>query len=425
MNHKRLNPQQVKLQYQLDKIAQAFRQYFAAGDYVAAMKEALKAHKLTPHALAPLSDAATAAVKGSLWDEGIQYAKKVLRLNPKHINAYDALAHAYGGKKDWANCREAGLRALQLRDEQYGAGVLPPLPVISPQSDGKKIIAFSLFGNSSAYGEPAVLNAELCPHIYPDWICRFYVDKSVPEHVLARLYHYGAEVVQVDAAMQTWPGTMWRFVAMDDDEAAYVLFRDADSVISQREAQAVAEWLASGKMFHTLRDAGTHTELILAGLWGAVAGAVPNMRGKIETWLQKPLASRHFADQFFLREEVWKYAKQSLCGHDRIFGFYDAQDFPNAPQPFDDTQYHVGCDEGNSHISAQLNLPEGSRIIWRLFSQVSPFINEDFSENLLPEERLVCAYESTVQNGQLSAYIPRRYSRGVARGLTKMTVAAL
>ena len=100
MNHKRLNPQQVKLQYQLDKIAQAFRQYFAAGDYVAAMKEALKAHKLTPHALAPLSDAATAAVKGSLWDEGIQYAKKVLRLNHKHINAYDALAHAYGGKKD-------------------------------------------------------------------------------------------------------------------------------------------------------------------------------------------------------------------------------------------------------------------------------------------------------------------------------------
>ena len=314
---------------------------------------------------------------------------------------------------------------MQLRDEQYGAGVLPPLPVISPQSDGKKIIAFSLFGNSSAYGEPAVLNAELCPHIYPDWICRFYVDKSVPEHVLARLYHYGAEVVQVDAAMQTWPGTMWRFVAMDDDEAAYVLFRDADSVISQREAQAVAEWLASGKMFHTLRDAGTHTELMLAGLWGAVAGAVPNMRGKIETWLQKPLASRHFADQFFLREEVWKYAKQSLCGHDRIFGFYDAQDFPNAPQSFDDTQYHVGCDEGNSHISAQLNLPEGSRIIWRLFSQISPFINEDFSENLLPEERLVCAYESTVQNGQLSAYIPRRYSRGVARGLTKITVAAL
>ena len=204
-----------------------------------------------------------------------------------------------------------------------------------------------------------------------------------------------------------------------------MLFRDADSVISQREAQAVAEWLASGKMFHTLRDAGTHTELMLAGLWGAVAGAVPNMRGKIETWLQKPLASRHFADQFFLREEVWKYAKQSLCGHDRIFGFYDAQDFPNAPQSFDDTQYHVGCDEGNSHISAQLNLPEGSRIIWRLFSQISPFINEDFSENLLPEERLVCAYESTVQNGQLSAYIPRRYSRGVARGLTKITVAAL
>lgn len=424
MKPAKLNPQQAKLQHQLDKIAHAFHQHFAAGNYVAAMREALKAHKLMPKAVAPLNDAATAAVKASLWDEGIKYAKHILRLNPNHINAYDALAHAYGGKQDWANCREVGLRALQLRDERYGSGELPALPAVTPLTDGKKIIAFSLFGNSSAYGEPAVLNAELCGQIYPDWVCRFYVDKSVPEHVVARLHHYGAEVVYADADMQTWPKTMWRFAAMDDKEAAYVLFRDADSVISQREAQAVAEWLASGKLFHTLRDAGTHTELILAGLWGAVAGAVPNMREKITTWLQKPLESQHFADQFFLRDEVWRYVKQSLCGHDRIFGFYGAQDFSGAPL-VDERQFHVGCDEGNSHISAQLNLPEGSRIVWRLFSQIAPLINADYSENLLPAERLVCAYESTVCNGQLSAYIPRRYSRGVARGLTKVTVAAL
>lgn len=175
-------------------------------------------------------------------------------------------------------------------------------------------------------------------------------------------------------------------------------------------------------MFQTLRDASTHTELILAGLWGAVAGAVPDMRGKIEAYLKQPLESRHFADQFFLREHIWPYAKQSLCAHDRIFVFYGATDFPDNTE-FDYSRFHVGCDEGNSHIAADLNLPEGSRIRWSLFSRISPLLNADYSENLLENERLICTYESTVQQGKLSAYIPRRYSRGVARGLTKVTVA--
>ena len=352
----------------------------------------------------------------------MRYAKQVLQRDPRHINAYDALAHAYGEQHDWANCARYGLQALQLRDEKYGAGELPPLPQTEAKAEGKKIIAFSLFGGSSAYCEPAVMNTEISAKIYPGWLCRFYVDDSVPQTVIQRLRANGAEVVKVDAALQNWPGTMWRFLAMDDPEAAYVLFRDADSVISWREAAAVQQWLESGKLFHTLRDASTHTELILAGLWGAVAGAVPDMRGKIEAYQKQPLESRHFADQFFLREHIWPYAKQSLCAHDRIFAFYGATDFPDNTE-FDYSRFHVGCDEGNSHIAADLNLPEGSRIRWSLFSRISPLLNADYSENLLENERLICTYESTVQQGKLSAYIPRRYSRGVARGLTKVTVA--
>ena len=423
MKQARLSPQQQKMQAQLDKISAAFHRHFDAGHYPAAMKEALKAHQIVPKAVAPLSDAATSAVKAGLWAEGIKYGKQVLKLNERYINAYDALAHAYGGLRDWENCRQYGLRALQLRDEQFGAGTLPALPESRQNlSDGKKIIAFSLFGASSAYCEPAVMNTELCAKIYPGWVCRFYVDDSVPVSIRERMRANGAEVVRVDEEVQRWPGTMWRFLAMDDADAAYVVFRDADSVISWREAGAVNEWLASGKRFHLMRDGETHTELILAGLWGAEAGSVPDMRGKMAAYLQQPLQSRHFADQFFLREQVWPYVKQSVCIHDRLFGFYDARAFPGSNE-FDYDRFHVGCDEGNSHIAADLTLPEGSRIVWRLFSRIDPLINPDFSENVLPEERLICAYETTVQNGRLGAYIPRRYSNGVARGLTRVTVA--
>ena len=69
MKAQRLSPQQQKTQLQLDKISAAFRQHFQTGNYQQAMREALKAHKLAPKSTAPLSDAATAAVKAGLWNE--------------------------------------------------------------------------------------------------------------------------------------------------------------------------------------------------------------------------------------------------------------------------------------------------------------------------------------------------------------------
>ncbi|MGN7074038.1 tetratricopeptide repeat protein, partial [Neisseria sp. P0001.S004] len=86
----------------------------------------------------------------------------------------------------------------------------------------------------------------------------------------------GAEVIKVGAPLDNWPGTMWRFLAINDPEVEYVIFRDADSIICYRDAAAVSEWIKSGTLFHTIRDSGSHTALILAGMWGAKAGAVPD-----------------------------------------------------------------------------------------------------------------------------------------------------
>lgn len=420
--NKHLPPKLRQTQQQLDKISAAFKQCMAEGRYAEAVREAAKAHKLLPKAVAPLSDAATAAVKGGLWQEGIAYAEKALRRNPQHINSLDALAHAYGALHDWENCRRYGLQALKLRDKSVTAQPVPP--DLRPDAGGKNIIAFSLFGGSSEYIEPAVMNTEVAGSIYPGWVCRFYIDGSVPEAAVLRLRHNGAEIVRMDGAAESWPGAMWRFLAADDPEAGRIIFRDADSVVSQREARAVNEWINSGKRFHTLRDAGTHTELILAGLWGMAAGAVPDMRAKIEAYVAEPLASRHFADQLFLRGHVWPYARQSLCAHDRIFGFADALPFP-AAEPFDYERFHTGCNEGNTRFRAAFNLPDGSRVLWRLFSRISPLLNDDYSLNTLPEERLVCAYETVVENGGVSGLVPHRYAKGFSDGRSKITVAAL
>jgi hypothetical protein len=70
---------------------------------------------------------------------------------------------------------------------------------------------------------------------------------------------------------------MWRFAAYDDPNVDRVIFRDADSIISTREAGAVEEWVASGQAFHAMRDYGSHTDLLLAGMWGVARGALPPM----------------------------------------------------------------------------------------------------------------------------------------------------
>ena len=422
MKPKRLTPQQLKTQQQLDRISSAFKQAMAAAQYPKAMQEALRAHKLIPQSVAPLSDAATAAVKGSLWHEAIVYAKKALQRQSGHLNSLDALAHAYGGLHDWANCRTYGLQALQLRDSQVMAALdaAPPLPALSANRPGKQIISFSLFGNRAEYIEPAVMNTELAAAVYPGWVCRFYVDGSVPEPALQRLRGNGAEIVRVPPELENWPGTMWRFLALDDAEAARVIFRDADSVISPREARAVAEWVQSGRCFHTLRDGGTHTELVLAGLWGALACAVSDMRGKMQAYVDAGVASRHFTDQWFLRENIWPYVRQSLCAHDRIFGFMDAAPFPDRA-PFDYDHFHVGCNEGSAGFRATVNIAEGTPVRWSLFSKIHPLPADDYTF-ATQDERLICTYESVVAGGAVAGSIPRRYSKGIADGRSRITV---
>lgn len=413
-----------KLQKKLDLITDQFHHYFTHQQFSHALQTALKAHKLIPHSVKPLSDAATCAIYLAQWQEGIKYANKALQRDKNCLNAYDALAHCYGALRDWQSAGKAGLQALQLRDQQYGAGQLPELNKLdlAEIKQKKKVIAFSLYGGASRYAEPAVLNTELCPILYPDWVCRFYVDQSVPTTIIERLQQNHAEIIYVSPAQQQWQGTLWRFLAMDDLEVGYIIFRDADSVISQREAYAVNQWIESQKYFHTMRDSGSHTELILAGLWGGIAGSIPNIEQKIATYLQqKQSISQRFADQYFLREQIWPYVKQSLYAHDRLFGFYQAQDFPNN-EGFDYDNYHIGCDEGNATAHLNVNYPDGTEIIWRMYSKVSPLLNLDSSLNIEEQERFICEYKAVVKNNKVSVEIPRRYAKGVSQQATTFRV---
>lgn len=60
--------------------------------------------------------------------------------------------------------------------------------------------------------------------------------------------------------------TTWRFLPLLDPTVNRVIFRDTDSLVSDREVDAVNEWIKSDTTFHIMRDYVGHCEYpMLAG----------------------------------------------------------------------------------------------------------------------------------------------------------------
>lgn len=377
------------------------------GRYEEALKVCLQAIRITPGLTQAWIDAAINCLKLERWQQAVEYAEQALARGGNSFALFDALSHGYGALKQWEAVKKFGLMALQLRDQRFGvdpmtphkASPLPPLP--SAQTRENNIIAFSLFGANPKYCETAVLNVIEQPAVYPHWTCRFYIDDSVPLSVVDRLVEAGAQVVSVDEQVQGWPGPMWRFLALRDKSLHRVMFRDADSVISTRESEAVEEWLHSDCRFHCMRDSATHTELMLAGLWGVVGGALPPLEKLADKFFSVQVESQHFADQHFLRQYVWPYARQSLLQHDSMFGFRGARTFPGGPMPAD---FHVGYAEGSALFKVQTTWADGARVQWTLLLKKAE------------QEEVVCRYSGVVRSGLVTAHIPARFTKLLIRG---------
>lgn len=245
---------------------------------------------------------------------------------------YDVLAHNCGTFGDIAAARRFGTRSLELKNARFGSTektMLPKIPPFRPEAR-RNVIAFSLFGTEDRYVQPLLLSADLRMHLYPLWTLRIYVDKTVPNNLINEFRLKGCEIVPVvDTEI---PGTFWRFLVCDDENIDRYLLRDADSIFNIRERVAVDEWILSNKHFHVMRDFHSHSELMLAGLWGGVRGALPSMRTLIIHWLKEQKAgvyNRTTIDQMFLRERIWRIIQHSLLVHDSVFDFGEKKDFPS------------------------------------------------------------------------------------------------
>ncbi len=381
---------------------------FDARDHAVALAAAEAALARDPGSLAARLEAAASCVHLGRHAEAASHARKGLALDPDSLVAHDALAHALDelGLRDEA--AHHGRAALELRARSveglapspHAAPVRPP--AFDPARPERHAVAYSLFGASSRYCEPAILNAYALARVYPGWHARFYVDDSVPAQVVERLRKAGAQVIAVPPEHRTLPGTMWRFLALDDPALDRVLLRDADSLVGEREASAVAEWLASECWFHALRDHGSHTELLLAGLWGAARAALPPLAAQMHAFIASPHV-RSFADQHFLRRHVWPLAQRSLLQHDSVFGWREARPFPGGAPA---RGAHVGAYESHWTLEHAVAAPDGARAWW-IYSKAG---------------REFARYASPVRGGRSIAHVPTKLRDAIASGKVALRI---
>ena len=265
-------------------------------------------------------------------------------------------------------------------------------------------IAFvSLFGCNPRYCETAVLNVQAAAELFPQWVCRFYVDASVPTDVCERLRNAGAQVVfATGEAWQGIPPLMWRFAVMDDPTVQRYLLRDADSLLSTREQAAVQAWVEAGQWFHMMRDYYTHTELLLAGLLGGCSGVFAGVLAHMRAYAQAHTHEQRVVDQHFLRKCVWPTVRQSLLTHDSWFGFLNAVPFSTHTDHGLGEQLHVGCNLSSASVGAdKLDQPDGTEVRWRLLDG---------------QGQEVCAYTTEVRQGAWRVALPMPYIRRIQAG---------
>ncbi|MFT6102343.1 MAG: hypothetical protein ACJATV_000516 [Granulosicoccus sp.] len=324
-------------------LAQLSCYQFLIDDFTGVCHTIQNAYKLYPEDDNLLLSLGISLSRNKSHKQSIRYISRYLKKHPGEFTAWDSLSASYHHIGENEKSAKAGSNSLIIKDKKFGKPAnnwqLPKHTITELTASKKKVIAFSLWGNKKRYVFGSLRNLLLAPDLYPDWELWFYVDMTVDQGFLDIITQLGGKVILQPEGQTQRDKLCWRFNVANDASVGYFLVRDSDSVFSVRECNAVQQWINSGKHFHILRDWWTHTDLILAGMWGGVAGVLPNMQALFNDYFPNSVTNPNI-DQRFLRDCIWRYIKTSYLAHDRCFTHANSHAMPG-PTP-----------EGDRHIGA-------------------------------------------------------------------------
>lgn len=175
--------------------------------------------------------------------------------------------------------------------------------------------SFCLYNSYTPYYYDGLLeNIALIQKEFPDWVIYVYIGNDVPPDFQELLRSRGCRVrpTGVSGAINM----VHRFFAIDDRDIDLMMVRDADSRVHWRDAWAIRQFVASGKMLHIIRDNKPHTVPILGGLWGMRKPSVSirDLHTARPTGFQIHLGY----DQNFLANEIYPLYRNSVLIHSSI-----------------------------------------------------------------------------------------------------------
>ncbi len=282
---------------------------------------------------ARLTFASLAAMEMDFVEAAVRY-RAILRDHPNNVFALDGLTRAAGWIGEQNEAREAGRKSLILKDRMVTSSdprwQIPPADKLpyDPSKPERNIIAYSLWGSEARYLDTLADNVDIARDLFPSWQCRVYCDRTVPSDAMTGLRSLGAQIVLMPTPAIRHASLLWRFLAADDPDVDRVIFRDADAPLTVRERVAVDAWLASDKAFHVMRDWWSHTDLMLAGMWGASGGLLKGIKRVMEAHIARVSVPNRQIDQQFLASTVRPSIRDHTLIHDDHFGVLGARPFP-------------------------------------------------------------------------------------------------
>lgn len=333
------------------RVLQLVYYLFQCGDWQAAAQFLQIQHASDPAHDEVLLNLAICMSRSGHHALAVQHAQTYVQRHPDEPVAWDVFTNSLHacGRNDEAV--QAGTHSLEFKDQRSASsrGGLRSLSELSTRPGLQDVIAFSLWGRQPTYLHGALDNLLAAPRLYPGWQIRIYLDDSVPPEWQTLLRELGADLRLQPSGQTTRQKLCWRFHVANDPTVHRFLVRDIDSVLNARERAAVDAWIESGKTFHAMRDWWTHTDLMLAGMWGGVAGVLPPITDLLASYRPVAMETPN-VDQWFLRDVVWPLLRGDCLVHDRCFTMPGSHPWPTPTPPGTE---HVGQDEHAANPQAQ------------------------------------------------------------------------
>ena len=201
----------------------------------------------------------------------------------------------------------------------------------------EKLISFSLFGTDPKYRQGMMLNIKTLKSIFNiGWHIVIYCDRINYAALNQEKINDKVKVILQEEISKGTEGMSWRLDATLLPGVKVVLFRDCDSVFTEREAEAVNEWLRSTHDTHIIRDHPWHQSPVMGGTLGVRGKSLDFLAKLVRERLQTHRRTEYGDDQIFLSHYFYPKARSNALIHTNCVRYFPERTRPMPPDRLDE-----------------------------------------------------------------------------------------